>query len=82
MENTKKDILWRLYLILAGMVIVGILIVVQIGNVQFVHGDEYRAMADSMRTKQQEIKPTRGSIYSLIFIWMRLHLMMSTSKKI
>lgn len=64
MENTKKDILWRLYLILAGMVIVGILIVVQIGNVQFVHGDEYRAMADSMRTKQQEIKPTRGSIYS------------------
>ncbi|MBK9455281.1 MAG: hypothetical protein IPO24_06690 [Bacteroidetes bacterium] len=64
MENTKKDILWRLYLILAGIVIVGILIVVQIGNVQFVHGDEYRAMADSMRTKQQEIKPTRGSIYS------------------
>ncbi|MFZ1632881.1 MAG: penicillin-binding protein [Chitinophagales bacterium] len=64
MENTKKDILWRLYLILAGMVVVAIAIVVQIGNVQFVHGDEYRAMADSMRTKRQEIKPTRGSIYS------------------
>ncbi len=46
------------------MVVVAIAIVVQIGNVQFVHGDEYRAMADSMRTKRQEIKPTRGSIYS------------------
>jgi cell division protein FtsI (penicillin-binding protein 3) len=63
-ENTKKDILWRLYLVLAGIVVIGILIVVQIGNVQFVHGDEYRAMADSMRTKRQEILPTRGSIYS------------------
>lgn len=64
MENTKKDILWRLYLILAGMVVMAILIIGQIANVQFVHGDEYRAMADSARTKQLEILPTRGSIYS------------------
>lgn len=64
MENTKKDILWRLYLALLGLVILGGFITAQIINVQFVHGDEYRAMADSARTKQQEILPTRGSIYS------------------
>jgi len=63
-ENTKKDILWRLYLALLGLVILGGFITAQIINIQFVHGDEYRAMADSARTRQQEILPTRGSIYS------------------
>ncbi|MFI5170939.1 MAG: penicillin-binding transpeptidase domain-containing protein [Chitinophagales bacterium] len=64
MENTKKDILWRLYLALAVMVVIGIAIIVQVGNIQFVHGDEYRAMADSMLIKPHVIEPKRGSIYS------------------
>ncbi len=64
MENTKKDILWRLYLVFAGILLVGIAVVAQIANIQFMHGEEYRAMADSTHTKRQIIMPQRGSIYS------------------
>ena len=64
MENTKKDILWRLYLALAIMVVIGIAITAQIANIQFVHGDEYRAQADSMLIRPHIIQPKRGSIYS------------------
>lgn len=64
MENTKKDILWRLYLTFAGIVLLCLAIIAQIVNVSFVHGETYRAMADSVRTKQVSIPPARGSIYS------------------
>lgn len=64
MQNTKKDILWRLYLVFAAIVLVGIAIIGQIANIQFVHGDEYRSMADSTHTRREEIAPQRGSIYS------------------
>lgn len=64
MDNTKKDILWRLYLSLAAFVVLGIAITAQIVKIQFVEGDKYRAMADSARTKSQEIAPKRGSILS------------------
>lgn len=64
MENTKKDILWRLYVTYAGILLLCGAIVGQIVNVSFVHGDTYRAMADSVRTKQEVIEPARGSIYS------------------
>ncbi|MEZ5014835.1 MAG: penicillin-binding protein [Chitinophagales bacterium] len=64
MENTKKDIMWRLYLVFAALLVTGLLISAQIINVQFVHGAEYRAMADSMHVKQMKIVPKRGSIYS------------------
>lgn len=64
MENTKKDILWRLYVTYAGIILLCGAIVAQIVNVSFVHGETYRAMADSVRTKQMVIEPARGSIYS------------------
>lgn len=64
MENTKKDILWRLYVTYAGMILLSAAIVGQIVNVSFVHGESYRAMADSVRTKKEVIPPARGSIYS------------------
>ncbi len=64
MDNTKKDILWRLYLSLAAFVVLGIAITAQIINIQFVQGDSYRAMADSARVRRQVIEPKRGSILS------------------
>ncbi|MBK7567770.1 MAG: transpeptidase family protein [Bacteroidetes bacterium] len=64
MDNTKKDILWRLYLSLAAFVVLGLGITAQIINIQFVQGDAYRAMADSARVRTQVIEPKRGSIMS------------------
>ena len=64
MDNTKKDILWRLYLSLAAFVVLALGITAQIINIQFVQGDKYRAMADSARVRTQVIEPKRGSIMS------------------
>ncbi len=63
-NNTRKDILWRLYLAFAAIIVVGLLISAQIIRIQYVEGDELRAQADSLRIKQEIVEPQRGSIYS------------------
>ena len=62
--NTKKDIIWRLYLAFVFICLGGILISAQIFRIQFVQGDEYRSKADSLRTRFMEIGAERGSIYA------------------
>ena len=63
-NNTRKDILWRLYLSFAAIALVGILISAQIVKLQYIEGDKLRAEIDSLRTKNEVIEPKRGSIYS------------------
>ncbi len=63
-NNTRKDILWRLYLAFAAIIVVGLLISAQIIKIQYVEGEELRAQADSLRIKQETVEPQRGSIYS------------------
>jgi len=64
MQNTKKDILWRLYLTYAGILLLCAGIIAQVVKIQFVEGEQWRAMADSVHTKEQVLEPARGSIYS------------------
>ncbi len=64
MTEVKKDILWRLYLTFTLLIILGIAIVVQIVKVQYVQGDEYRAMADDAQLDYKVIPAKRGNIYA------------------
>ncbi len=62
--NTRKDIMWRVYLAFVVICLAGLLISAQIVRVQYVQGDEYRRKADSLHTKYVTIPAERGSIYS------------------
>src|SRR4051812_23752336 len=64
MKETKKDILWRVYLVYGGMVLFGLAILFKVGHLQFAQGDYYRSIADSLTTRFVAIPPSRGNIYS------------------
>jgi cell division protein FtsI (penicillin-binding protein 3) len=64
MGETKKDILLRVYLVYIFICLFGLAIVVKIWHLQYVEGDYWRAKADSLTTKLQNIEPSRGNIYS------------------
>lgn len=64
MTEVKKDILWRLYLTFALLIVFGGAIVFQIVKVQFVQGDHYRALADSTQLDYRTIEAKRGNIYA------------------
>lgn len=63
-NNTRKDILWRLYLAFVVICAGGLLISAQIARVQFVEGDAYRTMADSLHTHFEVVPAHRGDIYA------------------
>lgn len=64
MQETKKDILWRVYFVYVFICLFGIAIIGQIVRLQFVQGAYWKAKADSLTIKLQKIEPVRGSIYS------------------
>lgn len=65
MGETKKDILWRVYLIYIFFCLFGLAIIVQICRLQFVQGEYWRSQADSLTTRYFKIEPSRGNIYSV-----------------
>ena len=62
--ETKKDIMWRIYLVFACFLLFGIAICVQIFRIQFVEGDYWRSKADSLTTQIRSIEASRGNIFS------------------
>ena len=62
--ETKKDILWRVYLVFGCMVAFGAAVIFRAGQIQLVQGDYYRAKADSLTTRFKAIAPSRGNIYT------------------
>ncbi|MFN0275015.1 MAG: penicillin-binding protein [Chitinophagales bacterium] len=64
MTGVKKDILWRLNLALVLIALVGLAIILQIGKIQFIDGEEYRAQADSVHVKYEILNANRGNIYA------------------
>ncbi len=64
MSGTKNDIMWRLYLSFCLILVFGIGIVVQIGRIQIVQGESYRAKGDSLQLKYREIPAKRGNVYA------------------
>ncbi|MBC8047417.1 MAG: transpeptidase family protein [Fimbriimonadaceae bacterium] len=64
MRGVKKDILWRLNLALVLIALVGVAVIFQIGKIQFIDGDKYRAQADSVHVKYVTLNAERGNIYA------------------
>ncbi|WP_298418484.1 penicillin-binding protein [uncultured Kordia sp.] len=64
MPVTDKNILNRLYFIAGGMFLFAIAVVVQLVNIQFVDGDEYKKMAQDQSFRNATIEPSRGNVYA------------------
>lgn len=62
--NIKKDILWRVVASIIVLTLFGAAILYSAIRVQFVEGEKWRAMGDSLHVKFREVPAIRGSIYS------------------
>ncbi len=65
MAVNEKNILNRLYFIAGCMFIFGLGVVFKLVNIQFVHGDKYRALASQRIVKDFVIPSNRGNVYSV-----------------
>ncbi len=64
MATTETNILNRLYFVAGCMFVFAIAVVVKLCTIQFVNGDEYRALAEKRTVKDFEIPANRGNVYS------------------
>ncbi len=62
--ETKKDILWRSYLIYMGMLIFGVLVFAKAFYIQRVEGSYWKSLSDSLHLEYREMDAERGTIYS------------------
>ncbi|HPT02748.1 MAG TPA: penicillin-binding protein [Bacteroidales bacterium] len=63
MTDTKKDILWRVYLVYIGMFVLGLTIIGRIVYIQVAEGDKWREKARKLSLRYFNIEATRGNIY-------------------
>jgi cell division protein FtsI (penicillin-binding protein 3) len=63
-RSIKSDIMLRLQLVFLGLALVGGAVVFRAVQIQTVHGERYRAKADSLQIRYQTIEADRGNIYS------------------
>ena len=63
--NIRANILLRVYLSFGLIVLFAVAVLVRLGDVQFVEGHKWRAMADSLSTKYVTVEAARGNIYSV-----------------
>ena len=62
--DSKKDILWRVYLACGLMVLFAFAIVGQLFKVQFSEGAKWRSKAQQLTTKYHTIEARRGNIFA------------------
>ncbi|MBC6112205.1 penicillin-binding protein [Pedobacter fastidiosus] len=62
--NIRANILLRVYLAFGLIVLFALAVFVRLGQVQFVQGHKWKAMADSLSTRYVNVEATRGNIYS------------------
>jgi len=62
--NIRANILLRVYLAFGLIVLFALAVFLRLGQVQFVQGHKWRAMADSLSTRYVNVEATRGNIYS------------------
>ncbi|AZI25881.1 PASTA domain-containing protein [Pedobacter sp. G11] len=62
--NIRANILLRVYLAFGLIVLFALAVFLRLGQVQFVQGKKWRAMADSLSTRYVNVEATRGNIYS------------------
>ncbi|MEJ7558690.1 MAG: penicillin-binding protein [Pedobacter sp.] len=63
--NIRQNIILRVYLSFGLIVLFAVAVLVRLGDVQFVEGQKWRAMADSLSTKYVTVEAARGNIYSV-----------------
>lgn len=63
--NIRTDILLRVYIAFGLIVLLAVAVLGKLFVVQFVEGDKWRAMADSLSTKFVNVEAARGNIYSV-----------------
>lgn len=64
MAISEKSILNRLYFVAGCMFIFAVLVVVKLINIQFVHGKEYKDLAEQRTIQNVVIPANRGNVYS------------------
>jgi len=62
--NIRANILLRVYLAFGLIVLFALAVFLRLGQVQFVQGHKWKAMADSLSTRYVNVEATRGNIYS------------------
>src|SRR5690606_22543614 len=62
--NIRTDILLRVYLSFGLIVIIAVAVLVKLVHLQYVEGDRWRDMADSLSTRYVDVEAVRGNIYS------------------
>ena len=56
MGDTKKDIMWRVWLLYSGVCLFALLIIAQVIRIKFVEGQTWIAKADSLELRMVTIK--------------------------
>lgn len=64
MENKKKNIMNRAYLIALGLMIFSFLLIAKLVHIQFLEGDKYRDIASKRMLKKDILQPSRGNIFA------------------
>ena len=65
MSEKETNILNKLYFISGCMFLFALLVVFKLTNIQFIHGESYRALAEKRTIKDVIIPANRGNIYSV-----------------
>lgn len=61
-SNKNRNTNLRFNIIIVFIIIIGIILIVQLINLQIIHGDEYRAMSGARLTRETKIYADRGEI--------------------
>lgn len=64
MENIKKELLWRLYLVFGSVILVGLMIFFRAVHIQVNEGEMWLAKADSLHVRYKKVDAERGNILS------------------
>lgn len=62
--NIRANILLRVYIAFGFIVFFAFAVLLRLGEVQFIQGKKWKAMADSLSIKEFKIEAARGNIYS------------------
>ena len=62
--NIRANILFRVYIAFGLIVLFAFLVIIRLGDVQFILGKKWKAMADRLSVREFEIEAVRGNIYS------------------
>ncbi len=62
MKEVKKDILWRVYLVYIGMLILALMVLFKAATIQFVEGDEWRKRSLMQTLDTMKVEAIRGNI--------------------